>query len=152
MCSIENKLSTCLNEDIGKLLLRLSVAVLMLFHGVSKAINGIDGIKFLVDRAGLPEFVAYGVYFGEIVVPLLLIFGLFTRISALVFVINMIFAILLAHSADLFALGKTGGLVIELPLFYLLGALVIFFIGAGKYSLDNKLNIQVSENKKENLE
>ena len=152
MCIIENKLEQSLNQDIGKLLLRVSVAVLMLFHGISKALHGIDGIKFLVDRAGLPEFVAYGVYFGEIVVPLLLIFGLFTRISAVVFVVNMIFAILLAHSADLFTLGKTGGLVIELPLFYLLGALVIFFIGAGKYSLDNKLNIQVSENEKENLE
>jgi len=138
MCSIENKLGNCLNEDIGKLILRLSVAVLMLFHGVSKALNGIDGIKFLVDRAGLPEFIAYGVYFGEIVVPILIIVGLFTRLSALVFVINMIFAILLAYGSDLFSLGKTGGLVIELPLFYLLGALAIVFIGAGKYSLDNK--------------
>jgi len=138
MCSIENKLGTCLNEDIGKLILRLSVAVLMLFHGVSKALHGIDGIKFLVDRAGLPEFIAYGVYFGEIVIPILIIVGLFTRLSALVFVINMIFAILLAHGSDLFSLGKTGGLVIELPLFYLLGALAIVFIGAGKYSLDHK--------------
>ena len=149
MCIMENKLEQSLNQDIGKLLLRVSVAVLMLFHGISKALHGIDGIKFLVDRAGLPEFVAYGVYFGEIVVPLLLIFGLFTRISALVFVVNMVFAILLVHGADLFTLGKTGGLVIELPLFYLLGALVIFFIGAGKYSLDNKLNVQCEDKKEE---
>ncbi len=141
MCSIENKLGNCLNEDIGKLILRLTVACLMLFHGVHKAFNGIDGIKFLVDRGGLPEFIAYGVYFGEIVVPILLIVGLFTRISALVFVINMVAAILLAHGSDLFSLGKTGGLVIELALFYLLAALAIMFIGAGKYSLDAKKTI-----------
>ncbi len=140
MCIIENKLEQSLNQDVGKLILRVSVAVLMLFHGVSKALHGIDGIKFLVDRAGLPEFVAYGVYVGEIVIPILLIVGLFTRLSALVFVVNMIFAILLAHSSDLFTLGKTGGLVIELPLFYLLAALAIAFIGAGKYSLDYKRN------------
>jgi putative oxidoreductase len=138
MCIIENKLEEKLNQDVGKLILRVSVAFLMLFHGIHKAINGIDGIKFLVDRAGLPEFVAYGVYMGEIVIPILLIIGLFTRLSAVIFVINMIFAILLAHSSDLFALGKNGGPVIELALFYLLAALSIVFIGAGKYSLDYK--------------
>lgn len=140
MCIIEKKLAENLNEDIGKLVLRLSIAILMLFHGISKATNGIDGIKFLVDRGGLPEFVAYGVYFGEIVIPILLIFGLFTRLSAVIFVINMIFAIFLAHSNELFSIGKTGGLVIELQLLYLLGALAIAFVGAGKYSLDYKQN------------
>ena len=140
MCIIENKLEEKLSGDIGKLILRISIAALMLFHGIHKALGDINGIKFLVDRAGLPEFVAYGVYVGEIVIPILLIVGLFTRLSAFVFVVNMIFAILLAHSADLFTLGKTGGPVIELPLLYLLGALSIFFIGAGKYSLDYKRN------------
>ena len=63
MTSCENKLACTLNEDIGKLILRLSIAGLMLFHGFAKLFNGIDGIKFLVNQAGLPEFIAYGVYF-----------------------------------------------------------------------------------------
>lgn len=136
MTCCENKLGSVLNEDIGKLILRFSIAGLMLFHGFSKLFNGIDGVKFLVTSAGLPEVVAYGVYFGEIIFPILIILGLFTRISSLFFALTMVFAIFLAHSSDIFALGKTGGPIIELPLIYLLGAISLMFIGAGKYSFD----------------
>lgn len=136
MTCCENKLESVLNEDIGKLILRFSIAALMLFHGFSKLFNGIDGIKFLVTNAGLPEFVAYGVYMGEVVFPILIILGLFTRISSLFFALTMIFAIFLAHSSELFVLEETGGLLIELPLIYLLASISIMFIGAGKYSLD----------------
>ena len=48
MSSCENKLSCILNEDIGKLILRVSIAGLMLFHGFFKLFNGIDGIKFVM--------------------------------------------------------------------------------------------------------
>jgi putative oxidoreductase len=136
MTCCENKLESVLDGDIGKLILRFSIASLMLFHGFTKLFNGIDGIKFLVTKAGLPEFVAYGVYMGEIVFPILIIFGLFTRISSLFFALTMVFAIFLAHSSELFVLGETGGLVIELPLLYLLASISLMFIGAGKYSLD----------------
>ena len=125
-----------INEDIGKLILRFSIAALMLFHGFSKLFNGIDGIKFLVTNAGLPEFIAYGVYMGEVVFPILIILGLFTRISSLFFALTMVFAIFLAHSSELFVLEETGGLLIELLLIYLLTSISIMFIGAGKYSLD----------------
>lgn len=140
MRSCENKLSCMLSEDIGKLILRLSIAGLMLFHGFFKLFNGIDGIKFLVTQAGLPEFIAYGVYLGEIVFPVLIIFGLFTRISSLFFALTMVLAIFLAHSTELFVLSKTGGLVYELALIYLLASVSIMFIGAGKFSLDAKCN------------
>ena len=138
MRSCENKISCSLNEDIGKLILRVSIAGLMLFHGVFKLFNGIDGIKGLVTQSGLPEFLAYGVYFGEIVFPILIIIGLYTRISSIFFALTMVFAIFLAHSNEIFVLGKTGGPVIELALIYLLTSISIMFIGAGKYSLDAK--------------
>jgi putative oxidoreductase len=134
-----------LNEDIGKLILRVSIAGLMLFHGFFKLFNGIDGIKFLVTQAGLPEFFAYGVYLGEILFPILIIIGLFTRISSLFFALTMVFAIFLAHSNDIFALGKTGGPVIELALIYLLTSISIMFIGAGKFSLDAKCSKKCSK-------
>src|SRR5574344_2238636 len=138
MRSCENKLSCALNEDIGKLILRVSIAGLMLFHGFFKLFNGIDGIKFLVTQAGLPECIAYVVYLGEMVFPIVIIVGLFTRISSFFFALTMVFAIFLAHSNDLFSLGKTGGPVIELALIYLLTSVSIMFIGAGKISLDAK--------------
>lgn len=135
---IEGKLSSLLSEDIGKLILRVSISVLMLFHGYAKLSHGVDKIATGLGKAGFPEFLAYGVYLGEIILPILIIFGLFTRLAALGMGVTMTFAIYLVYSEKLFMLSKTGAPVIELPLLYLILSLVIFFIGAGKYSLDGK--------------
>ncbi|QKF81012.1 DoxX family protein [Halarcobacter ebronensis] len=137
MKAIEKFLASFLSEDIGKLLLRFMLGFLMLFHGLFKFQNGIEGIRRLVANSGFPEFVAYGVYVGEIIVPILLILGLYTRISSFIYAITMFFAIYLAHSSSIFELNsKTGGVVVETPLLFLLGAVVLMFIGAGKYSVD----------------
>lgn len=141
MLSIEKKLAKYLTEETGKLLLRLSVAILILFHGFKKFSYGISGVKALVLKAGLPEFLAYGVYMGELIIPFLLIIGLFTRISALILSVTMMAAIFLAYADKLLMLdAKTGGPLIELPLLYLLASLSIAFLGAGKYSLDRKIH------------
>jgi len=133
---IENKLSAILDADIGKLLLRVSLGSLLLFHGVHKLFHGINGVKYLVTTAGLPEFISYGVYIGEIIAPIFLILGLFTRFSAIVFASTMAFAIYLAHSSHLLSVSqKTGGLLIELPLLFLVSALTLAFIGGGRFSL-----------------
>lgn len=134
MKCIENKLSV-LNADIGKLILRLTIGGLMLFHGWAKVVNGIGGIKAMVAKAGFPEFFAYGVYLGEILFPLMIVLGIFVRTSALFVAITMVVAIFLAHSNEIFALGRTGGPVIELALMYLLGSIAIMFIGSGKISI-----------------
>ncbi len=122
-------------DDAGKLLLRVTVAGLMLFHGVDKAVNGIEGISGMLAGKGLPAFLAYGVYVGELIVPVLMILGLFTRISSLIFAFNMLVAIGLAHSADIFSVGSHGQWAIELPAFYLFGALVIVLLGPGRYAI-----------------
>ena len=126
------------NSDIGKLLLRLIVGIMMLFHGVEKIINGITGVKHLTVNAGIPEFVAYGVYMGEVIVPIFIILGLYARLASLVLGLNMAMAIFLAHGDTLFTLGKHGSPVIELPLFYLVLSIVIFLLGSGKYAVNNK--------------
>ena len=124
------------NDAAGKLLLRLTVGGLMLFHGISKLFNpgtvGFIGSK-LAD-AGLPEALAYGVYIGEIVAPLMIIVGLLSRAGAALIVINMLFAIILVHAGDLFALTEHGGWRLELQGFYLLGSLAIVFLGSGRYA------------------
>jgi len=93
-------------NDIAKLVLRLTVGILILFHGVDKIINGIGGVKYLVTNAGLPQFLAYGVYIGEIVLPILILLGLYARVGSLVLAFNMFVAIFLAYGNSLFALGK----------------------------------------------
>lgn len=136
MRRFENILALNLSADIGLLTLRLSVALLMLFHGLAKIIHGIGGIKKGLSNFGLPEFLAYGVYVGEIVAPILLIVGLYTRCASLIISITMAFAIFIAYSDKLFLLNKFGAPIIETPLLFLLMGVVLMFTGAGKYSFD----------------
>ena len=53
--------------DIGKLILRLVLGGTILLHGIAKLTGGIEFISGSVTSAGLPAFVAYGVYVGEVV-------------------------------------------------------------------------------------
>jgi len=121
--------------DLGKLLLRALLAILVLFHGVSKLIGGIGFVTGLLDKFGLPHAVGYLVYVGEVVAPLLMLAGLFTRAAALVVVINMIVALLLVHTSQFFTLNETGGWALELQGMYLGAAIAVALLGAGRYSI-----------------
>jgi len=122
-------------DDRGKLLLRVLLSVLILFHGVSKLIGGVGMISGMLAKAGLPPALGYLVYIGEVLAPLLILVGLFTRAAALVIVINMIVALLLVHTKQFFTLNDTGGWALELQGMYLGTAIVIALLGAGRYSL-----------------
>ncbi|WP_146446030.1 DoxX family protein [Botrimarina colliarenosi] len=125
-------------DDLAKLLLRLMAGGLMLFHGVSKLTGGIDGIAGMLTAKGLPEAMAYGVYVGEVLAPLLLVVGLFTRLSAAVFAFNMVVAVGLAHAGELLSVGEHGGWAVELQAFYLFTALAIVLAGPGAFSIDGQ--------------
>ena len=84
---------------------------------------------------GLPSALAYLVYVGEIVAPVLLIIGLYTRPAAWIIAINMVVALWLVHMKDLFVIGKTGGWALELQGMFLFGAIATAFLGAGRFSI-----------------
>lgn len=123
------------NDDLGKLVLRATLAILMLFHGVSKLITGVDPIMGMLAKAGLPSGLAFLVYVGEVIAPLMILFGIWARLGAVIVAINMIVAVALAHGAQLFTLGKTGGWALELQGFYFFTALAVALLGAGRYSM-----------------
>ncbi len=125
------------NTDTAKLILRLSIGVLILFHGIHKVIHGISGVKAMLSSAGLPEFLSYGVYLGEVVAPIFIILGLYARVASVVLGVNMLVAIFLAYGFY-FSLAKYGGLAMELPLLFLIMSIVIVLLGSGKYSVNNK--------------
>jgi len=125
-------------EDWGKLLLRVTLGGLMLFHGVSKLTGGLGGIRGMLAGKGLPEALAYGVYVGEVLAPLLLIAGLFTRVSAVVFAFNMLVAVLLAHAGDFASLDEHGGWALELQALYFFPAIAVALLGPGRYSVDGR--------------
>ena len=125
-----------LSDDTGKLILRLTLGILMLFHGYAKITKGVSGIETSLVNLGLPVWVAYGVYIGEILAPLLIIFGCFARVGGAFIVINMIFTITLSHATQLFELGRSGGWALELQGFFLLTGLVILLIGPGRFAVN----------------
>jgi len=122
-------------QDLGKLILRLTLGLLLLLHGIAKLRGGIDGIAGMVSQAGLPPAVAYLVYVGEVVAPILILLGLFTRAAAVVVMVNMLVAVSLAHMGQLADLSKTGGWALELQGFYFFSALALALLGAGRYSV-----------------
>lgn len=126
------------NTDLGLLVIRLSIGVLMLLHGIAKIQHGITPIEGMVEAAGMPTFIAYGVYVGEVLAPIFIILGFGTRLAALIFSYNCFFAATLAHVGDLFTLTATGGWAVELLGLYYFGALALVCTGGGKYALSNK--------------
>ncbi|MCA9354351.1 MAG: DoxX family protein [Candidatus Kaiserbacteria bacterium] len=130
----------CVSEDAAKLMLRVVLGVLILLHGIYKVQNpgAVEWIGGLFNGAHLPAFLAYLIYIGEIVAPIMLIIGYRTKLAAALIAITLVVAILLAHIGDIVALGSTGGWAIELQLMYLFGAIAIMGLGTGKYRMISK--------------
>lgn len=122
------------NTDLGLLILRIAISVLMLLHGIAK-LGGVSGIEGMLGNAGLPTFLAYGVYFTEIIAPLFILAGYRTRLASIVYIFGVLVAIFLVHSGDVFSLNQHGGWGIELLGLYLFGAVALFFTGGGKIAV-----------------
>jgi len=125
-------------QDAGILILRVCLGILILFHGVSKIVHGIGPIESMVTGMGLPGWLSYGVYLGEVLGPALLVTGFHARIGAGLIAINMAIAIILAHSDDLLSLTPHGGWRLELQGMYLFTALALVCIGPGRFSLNQR--------------
>ena len=128
-----NEKLTC--DDTGKLLLRLAVGGLMLFHGLNKAFDGVGGIAGMLVAKGLPGFIAYGVLVGEVIAPILIILGILTRPAALVLAFTMVVAWLMVGTGKTFALDAVGAWAIESLVYFFVGALAVAFLGAGRYAV-----------------
>ena len=126
---------TLTHDDFGKLLLRLAVGGLMLFHGLHKLFGGVGFISGMLVEKGLPGFIAYGVLIGEVVAPVLIVLGILTRPAALVLAFTMIVAWLMVGTDKTFALDAVGAWAIESLVYFFIGALAVALMGAGRYSL-----------------
>jgi putative oxidoreductase len=129
-----NSVSTNI-ADAGKLILRVSLGVLVLLHGIAKLISGPGFVLKVVSAAGLPVALGYLVYIGEVIAPILLIVGLWSRLAALIVVTSVTVAVLLVKPAQIFAIANTGGWGVELEGMFVFAAIAVAFLGAGRYSI-----------------
>jgi putative oxidoreductase len=120
--------------DIGLLILRVFTGLaLALAHGWGK-IPPSPGFVGMIGGMGMPapELFAWLAAIAEVGGGLLIAVGLLTRPASLLVVGHFVFVVLLAHAGDPF--GDR-----ELPLFFLVTALIVLLSGAGRYSVDATL-------------
>lgn len=127
-----------IRADLGKLVLRLAMGILILLHGIAKLKGGLAGIVGMVEAHGLPGFIGYGVLAGEVLAPILLIVGFHARIGGLLIAVNMLVAFALAHLGQFGQLNEQGGWALELQGMYLATAVTIALLGPGAYSVNRK--------------
>jgi putative oxidoreductase len=75
------------------------------------------------------------VYIGEVLAPILILVGAWTRLAALVYAGSIAFATIQVHGADFLALKPTGAWAAELWVFYILTPVVVALLGPGRYAL-----------------
>ncbi len=116
------------------LILRVSVGLLMLTHGVTKLLNFFDSAPLqFPDPIGIgPELSVVLAILAEAVCSILLILGLWTRAVLIPLLITMFVAIFIVHLHHDLATK-------ELAIIYFIVYLVLMMTGPGKFSLDYKI-------------
>ena len=124
-------------EDVAKLITRLTVSVLILFHCVS-VLNGEQAIRDYLGMWGLPLWLAYTAALFEGIAPIMVILGVYARVGALMMSFWMTMAFLLAHitTGHIFQVNQVGFWAVETPFFFLAMSFVVLLQGAGKYGLN----------------
>ena len=125
-----------INHDLALLVLRVTMGVsLFLKHGLEKITNFSQMASHFPDPVHIgpvPSLVFAAL--SDAICSLLIIFGLGTRLAALVVVVNLMVAFSLVHRFALF--GPHNG---ELALVYLGGCLTLLIGGGGRFSIDRAL-------------
>ncbi len=120
--------------SIGLLIYRILISISLInTHGVKKLTDFESSAANIPDPFGLGgELSTYFAIFANIICPIFIILGLFTRLAVLPIVTVTISGLLFVHYADPWV-------VKDVPLMYSLAFLTVLYLGPGKYSLDFKL-------------
>ena len=122
--------------DLSLLLLRITFGGLMFInHGLGKFNKLMAGgeIKFASVFGMGPEMSLGLAVFAEVLCAGMVVFGLLTRMAVIPLIITMLVAALVIHGDDPFK-------KMEMALLYLIPYVVIFWQGAGKYSIDEYIS------------
>ncbi|WP_042457196.1 DoxX family protein [Neobacillus dielmonensis] len=104
-----------LKNEIGTLILRVTLGALFLIHGIVKFQGGIENTVGWFSSIGIPGFMAYAVALIEIIGGVALIIGFATRYVSALYVLLMIGAIVKVKlSVGLLGNGQMAGYELDL--------------------------------------
>jgi len=120
-------------NDLALVILRVGLSASMLTHGIPKIGKLFASpIKF-ADPLGIGDTMSLILtLIGEVICPILILVGFKTKWAAIPAAITMLVAAFIVHGADPFAKK-------EKAILYLIGFVIVFLTGSGKYSLDKML-------------
>ena len=118
------------------LLLRLSLGVLFLMHGLYLKVFmfGMAGVSEGFASMGLPAWFAWVVMLYETIGGIMLILGLYVPLVAAFLGIHMLAATFIGHAANGWLFTNQGG-GYEFPLFWAIVCFALALLGAGAYAL-----------------
>ena len=127
------------NTDLAILFVRVTIALLMLTHGLPKMLHlfSSDSIVF-PSVLGMSPSLSLGLaVFSEVLCSVLILVGLGTRFAAIPVIVTMAVAAFYVHAADPFSIK-------EMVILYLSGFTFLLIAGGGKYSVDSFLAKRLS--------
>lgn len=118
-------------ESVLLLVLRLLFGLLLMWHGLTKMSNFESLVATFPNPIGLGSRLSlYMIILVEVFCSVGVIFGAFFRLALIPMIFSMCVAFLVVHHGQPFAAK-------ELAFIYLVVFIVLFVMGAGRYSLDN---------------
>ena len=120
--------------DLATLILRVSIGVIMAYHGYGKLMHFSEMQEKFMNFLGLGPSISLAlVVFAELFCSILLILGFMTRAALIPLIITMLVALFSAHNGDIFGKG-------ELAALYLVAYTSLILTGPGRYSVDGILS------------
>ncbi len=141
MMKLNLRASSAIQLDFGILIIRIIIGIVMAFYGYEKLVHfqemaasdfWANNVSFLGQKGAFPLALTV---FAEFFCSLLLIIGLFTRLSLLPLLFCMAYIFLVIFPFSIISSGDNG-MEINTTFFYFIIYLGLFFTGPGKYSLD----------------
>ena len=126
-----------MNTNITLLITRIVFSGFMLLHGIPKLLKLFSANPSFSNPIGIgdvPTLILAVI--SEVIAPIFIIIGYKTKIFTFFPMVTMIIAAFIVHLNDPLIGNKCDNK--ELPILYLVGFLIIFLMGPGKYSINKK--------------
>lgn len=124
------------NAPYGALLLRVSMGVLFIMHGIylKAMVFGMAGSSGYFASLGLPGWFSWVVMLYETIGGIMLILGIYARWVGIFLGVHLLFAAYIGHWGNGWSFTAQGG-GFEYPLFWAIACFTLALVGDGAYAL-----------------